>query len=63
MDKPTQVVFVRHAQTKMITSHRIHGQTDSPFHEKGLRDAKKTADHFRGQTFDAFYSSSRWAAR
>ena len=53
----TQVVLVRHAETQTITSRRIHGQTDGPLSEKGLRDVQKTAEHFRGQSFDSFYSS------
>ncbi len=57
MLKTTQVILVRHAQTQTITSHRIHGQTDGPLSKKGVRDAEKTAEHFRGQAFDAFYSS------
>ncbi len=57
MEKPTQVVLVRHAQTQTITSQKIHGQTDGPLSEKGLRDAQRTAEFFRGQSFDAFYSS------
>ena len=57
MDKTTQVIFVRHAQTQTITSQRIHGQTDGPLSEKGVMDAQKTADFFRGHSFDAFYSS------
>jgi len=49
---------VRHAQTEMITENRIHGQSDSPLSQKGVRDAKKTADYLSGQSFDMFYSSS-----
>ena len=58
MNKPTQVILVRHAQTEMITQNRIHGHSDSPLSEKGIRDANKTADHLREQSFDVFYSSS-----
>lgn len=49
---------MRHAQTEMITENRIHGQSDSPLSQKGVRDAKKTADYLSGQSFDVFYSSS-----
>ena len=58
MTTTTQVVLVRHAETEMITKDLIHGQSDSPLSEKGVSDAQKTADYFRGQRFDAFYSSS-----
>jgi len=57
MKQSTQVVLVRHAETQTITGQKIHGQTDGPLSDKGLQDAQKTAQHFRGQTFDAFYSS------
>ena len=58
MNKTTQVVLVRHAQTEMITENRIHGHTDSPLSKKGVRDANKTADILRAGSFGAFYSSS-----
>jgi probable phosphoglycerate mutase len=58
MKKSTQVVLVRHAQTEMIIENRIHGHTDSPLSQKGIRDANKTADHLREQSFDMLYSSS-----
>ena len=58
MNKTTQLYLVRHAETTTITEKRIHGQTDGPISEKGLRDAHKAADYFRGQHFDAFYASS-----
>jgi len=58
MTKRTQVVLVRHAQTEMITKNRIHGHSDSPLSQKGIRDANKTADRLREQSFDVFYSSS-----
>lgn len=54
----TELILVRHGQTQTITRNRIHGQTDSPLSAKGIADAKKTANYFRGQSFDAFYSSS-----
>jgi len=57
MNQPTRVILVRHGQTQTITNDKIHGQTDGPLSEKGLADARKTADFFRGQSFDAFYSS------
>jgi probable phosphoglycerate mutase len=42
----------------MIIENRIHGHTDSPLSQKGIRDANKTADHLRAQSFDMLYSSS-----
>ncbi len=57
MTLSTQVILVRHAQTEMITKNRIHGHSDSPLSQKGVRDANKTADRLRGQSFGAFYSS------
>jgi len=58
MNKSTKIILVRHAQTEMITKSRIHGHSDSPLSQKGIQDAKKTAEHFRGQSIDALYSSS-----
>ncbi len=42
----------------MIADKRIHGHLDAPLSEPGLRDARKTAAHFRGQHFDVLYASS-----
>jgi broad specificity phosphatase PhoE len=58
MNNPTQVVLVRHAQTEMIIENRIHGHSDSPLSQKGIRDANKTADHLQAGSFDMLYSSS-----
>jgi len=58
MEKSTQILLVRHAETTMISEDRIHGHLDAPLSEKGLQDCKKAAEHFRGQSFDALYSSS-----
>ena len=54
----TEIVLVRHAETTMISDNRIHGQIDAPLTELGIIAAKKTAENFRGQKFDAFYASS-----
>ena len=58
MTSPTQILLVRHAETTMIQEHRIHGHLDAPLSEKGLREARQTAESLRGQHFDAFYCSS-----
>jgi broad specificity phosphatase PhoE len=58
MTKSTEIVLVRHAETTMISDNRIHGQMDAPLTERGIAAAGKTAENFRGQTFDAFYASS-----
>ena len=54
MTKSTEIVLVRHAETTMISDNRIHGQIDAPLTELGITAAKKTAEYFRGQKFDAF---------
>ena len=54
----TEIVLVRHAETTMISDNRIHGQIDAPLTENGISAARKTAENFRGQSFDAFYASS-----
>jgi probable phosphoglycerate mutase len=58
MANPTEIVLVRHAETIMIKSNRIHGSTDAPLTEVGIEHARKTAEYFKGQRFDAFYCSS-----
>ena len=58
MIQPTQIILVRHAETTMIRDNRIHGHLDAPLSENGLHAARKTAQHFSGQRFDAFYCSS-----
>jgi 2,3-bisphosphoglycerate-dependent phosphoglycerate mutase len=58
MAKLTEIVLVRHAETTMISDNRIHGQFDAPLTEDGIKAAQKTAEIFRGQSFDAFYASS-----
>ena len=58
MAKLTEILLVRHAETTMISDNRIHGQLDAPLTEDGIIAARKTAEHFRGQKFDAFYTSS-----
>jgi probable phosphoglycerate mutase len=54
----TQVVLIRHAETTMISAGRIHGRLDAPLTEIGIRDSRRTADLFRGQSFDVLYASS-----
>ena len=58
MPNTTQLVLVRHAETTMTERNRIHGHSDAPISKSGMRAIKKTAKHFRGQRFDALYSSS-----
>lgn len=58
MEKTTQLVLIRHGETTMIADNRIHGHLDAPLSESGVRDARKTAEYFRGQRFDALYASS-----
>ncbi len=63
MKNITKLLLVRHAETTMIAENKIHGHFDGPLSESGLRDCQKAADYFRGQKFDAFYSSSLGRAR
>ncbi len=56
--KNTELLLVRHAHTTMIAENKIHGHSDGPLSESGLKDSHKAADYFREQKFDAFYSSS-----
>lgn len=58
MTIPTRVLLVRHGETSSIANNRIHGQTDSPLSERGMRDAEKTGKYFSEQPPDLIYSSS-----
>jgi broad specificity phosphatase PhoE len=58
MHKPTQIVLIRHGETVSTAKNRINGHTDAPLTKEGLRCAKATGEHLRGQSFDAFYCSS-----
>ncbi len=58
MEKTTQLILVRHGETTMIADNRIHGHLDAPLSESGVREARKTAEYFRDQTFDVLYASS-----
>ena len=58
MAETTQLTLIRHGETTMIADNRIHGHLDAPLSELGMRDARKTAAYFRGQTFDVLYASS-----
>lgn len=52
-----QLVLVRHAETEWIERGLIHGRLDSPLSATGRRNAERTAQRLRGETFDALYSS------
>jgi broad specificity phosphatase PhoE len=58
MANSTEIVLVRHAETTMISKARIHGHSDAPLTENGIRAAQKTAFFLAGDSFNAFYSSS-----
>lgn len=58
MANSTEIVLVRHAETTMITKARIHGHTDAPLTENGIRAAQKTARALANDSFDTFFSSS-----
>ena len=57
MGSAVSIILVRHGETEYTKIHRIHGSTDAPLTATGLECARKTANHFRGQTVNRIYSS------
>jgi len=63
MRNNTQVLIVRHGETKLLQKDRIHGQLDSPLSPKGISDAHKTAARLSSEHFDVLYCSPLGRAR
>lgn len=49
--------LIRHGETDGNASRRIHGITDAPLNELGLRQAELLAPRLAGVSFDAVYAS------
>jgi broad specificity phosphatase PhoE len=59
----TRFILIRHGQTEWNVTGRWQGQADPPLDEIGLRQAEALAEHLRGETFAAVYSSPLARAR
>ena len=51
------IYFLRHGETKWNTLGRIQGQKNTKLSEKGIEQAKLTAEGMKDIPFDAIYSS------
>ena len=49
--------FIRHGETDGNARQLIHGITDTPLNERGLRQAARLATRLSGTRFDAVYAS------
>jgi broad specificity phosphatase PhoE len=59
----TRLILVRHGTTEWIEQGRLHGISDSPLSQKGLRESGLAAGALAGQHFEAFYTSPLGRAR
>jgi broad specificity phosphatase PhoE len=59
----TLLYLIRHARSLWNAEGRWQGQADPPLDEIGLRQAEALAEHLRGETFQAVYSSPLQRAR
>lgn len=53
----TKIILVRHGQTAWTSENRIQGWLDIKLNEKGLRQAKRTANELKRKKLKAIYSS------
>lgn len=52
-----QIIFLRHAETKMNTEGRFCGVIDTDITEEGRKQAEKMRETFKKYHFDAIYCS------
>lgn len=52
-----KLFIVRHGETNWNREGRFQGQMDIPLNEKGLEQARMTAERFRGYPLEAVYAS------
>lgn len=57
MPEELRWTVVRHGETEWIELGLLHGRLDSPLSTTGRRHAQQTAEHLRGECFDALYTS------
>jgi broad specificity phosphatase PhoE len=53
----TNIILVRHGTTDWVDRHILHGITDIPLNENGLRQARQAAGALKGVKARALYSS------
>lgn len=58
-----RLYLVRHAESTWNAEGRVQGQADPPLSERGLAQAERLAERFRGEPIDALYSSPLERAR
>lgn len=63
MKGETEVVLIRHGQTRWNLEGRWQGHADSPLTEFGLNQAKALAERLSNMAFSALYSSDLGRAR
>lgn len=51
------IIFVRHGETDLNKQNIMQGRLDEPLNEKGIKQAKQTANQLRNEKFDIIYSS------
>ncbi len=58
-----RLYLVRHAESTWNAEGRVQGHADPPLSERGLAQAERLAERFRGEPIDALYSSPLERAR
>jgi len=53
----TTFYIVRHGETEWNTQKLLQGSSDSPLTEKGISQARESAEYFKNHTFAAVFSS------
>ena len=56
-DMITEFIVVRHGETDANLNKTLQGQLDTPLNPLGIRQAEKTAERLRHETFDYIFSS------
>jgi probable phosphoglycerate mutase len=62
MSLDPRLVLVRHGETLWTEGDRIHGRRDAQLSPTGIRHSALTAQHLRGDRFEALYASRRGRA-
>lgn len=57
MEKPTELILVRHGETAWNRQRRMQGQTDTPLSDIGRAQAKALGQRLATRSFAALYSS------